>query len=90
LAFDTALIHEICTTHSDYKGHGDPDTANTSDTVFSADTVDDYLLSTQTMSDGALLAWKTVIIRSSLSTTLCSGGNSSGPGGMGMGGPPRN
>ena len=85
LVFPTALIHEICTTHPDYKTHGDADTANTSDTVFSADTVDNYLVSTQKMSDGALLAWKTVIIRSSLSTSLCSGGNSSGPD---MGGPP--
>jgi protocatechuate 3,4-dioxygenase beta subunit len=87
VAFPEDLIKEICATHPDYTAHGQPDTANTSDTVFSAATVNNYLVNTQKMSDGALLAWKTVIIRSSLSTSVCSGGNSSGPGGMGA--PPR-
>ncbi|HTU58300.1 MAG TPA: hypothetical protein VMF89_07695, partial [Polyangiales bacterium] len=86
LAFSEALIEEICGTHPDYSEHGQPDTPNTDDTVFSAENVDDYVLSTEQTSDGALLAWKTIIIRSSTTQSVCSGGNSSGPGGMG--GPP--
>ena len=86
LAFSGALIEEICGTHPDYNEHGQPDTPNTDDSVFSAETVDDYVLSTEQTSDGALLAWKTIIIRSSTTESVCSGGNSSGPGGMG--GPP--
>lgn len=71
LAFSEALIKEICATHPDYSAHGQPNTANTGDTVFSAETVDDYVLSTERTSDGALLAWKTIIIRASLSTRVC-------------------
>jgi protocatechuate 3,4-dioxygenase beta subunit len=91
LAFATDLIEDVCANHPDYSGHGQPDTANTSDTVFSSDSVDDYVLDTQRMSDGALLAYKTIIIRSSLSETVCGSSNAGpgGPGGMmGMGGPP--
>jgi protocatechuate 3,4-dioxygenase beta subunit len=85
-AFPVSLIDDVCTTHPDYSAHGEPDTANTSDTVFPADDIEDYLMSTERMSDGALLAWKTVIIRTSLSDSVC--GNSGGPGGGGPGGPP--
>jgi hypothetical protein len=35
------------------------------------------------MKDGALLAYKTLILRSSLSTSVCSEGSLGGPGGEG-------
>jgi protocatechuate 3,4-dioxygenase beta subunit len=81
VAFPTALIAELCGSHPDYAGHGQPDTANTSDTVFPSDTVDEYEVETARMSDGALLAWKTLIIRSSLSASVCAASGSSGGGG---------
>jgi protocatechuate 3,4-dioxygenase beta subunit len=85
VAFPTSLITEICTKHSEYSARGEPNTPNTSDTVFPSASVDSYTVSAEKMSDGALLAWKTVIIRSSLSSSVCSAGGSSGPG---MGGAP--
>jgi protocatechuate 3,4-dioxygenase beta subunit len=85
VAFPTDLIKEVCTKHPEYSSRGEPDTANTSDTVFPSSDVAAYTLSAQKMADGALLAWKTVIIRSSLSDSLCGGSSSGGPG---MGGPP--
>ncbi len=87
LAFPSDLIAELCTSHPDYVAHGAPDTSNTSDTVFPAATVDAYTMQTERMSDGALLAWKTIIIRSSLTTTVCAPSGAAGGGGM-MGGPP--
>lgn len=84
ITFDTALITEICGTHPDYADHGQPDTATTSDNVFPADTVDEYVLETARMTDGAMLAWKTIVIRSALANGVCSAMDS---GGM-MGGPP--
>jgi protocatechuate 3,4-dioxygenase beta subunit len=81
VAFPTALIAELCGSHPDYAGHGQPDTANTADTVFPSDTVDEYEVETQRMSDGALLAWKTLIIRSSLSASVCAASGASGGGG---------
>jgi hypothetical protein len=89
LAFDPALIQELCGSHPDYVAHGQPNTANTADSVFPSDSVDEYEMETERMSDGALLAWKTIIIRASLSDSVCapSGSGGGGPGGM-MGGPP--
>ena len=52
--------------------------SNTSDTVFSAATVDDYEVEPERMSDGALLAWKTIIIRSALANSVCSAGSMAG------------
>lgn len=74
VCFPTALIEDVCTTHPDYSGHGLPDTANTADTVFPAATVDLYTLETRRMTDGALLAWKTILIRSALSESVCGSG----------------
>lgn len=79
LAFDEALIEEICGTHVDYADHGQPDTANTSDNVFPADSVEEYELETARMTDGAMLAWKTIAIRSSLASSVCGGSGMMGP-----------
>ncbi|MEZ4339022.1 MAG: hypothetical protein R3B82_20585 [Sandaracinaceae bacterium] len=84
LFFHDELNAEICGTHPDYADHGLPDTTNDTDTVIAADSADDYILETAKQADGALLAWKTLIIRSSLSDALCDA-----PGGGGMMGPPR-
>ena len=86
VSFPTDLITELCLSHPDYSAHGLPDTANTADSVFPSDSVDDYLLATQRMSDGALLAWRTVIIRSSLADSICGNVTMGGPGGMPPGG----
>ncbi|HEX7663573.1 MAG TPA: hypothetical protein VF407_03640, partial [Polyangiaceae bacterium] len=71
-----------------YKDRGEPDTSDTTDTVFSASTYQEYEFSTARMSDGAMLAYKSVILRSSTSETLCGGGSSGGGGGGGGGTPP--
>lgn len=42
------------------------------------------MLETSRMTDGAMLAWKTIVIRSALANSVCS---AMGSGGM-MGGPP--
>jgi len=89
IGFQTDLIQDVCTTHTDYVDHGLPDTANDQDNVFPADSVDDYLVETERMSDGALLAWKTLIIRSSLSDAVCgTSGGGGGGGSMPTGGGP--
>jgi len=92
IGFPTELIQDVCTTHSDYIDHGLPDTANDQDNVFPADSVDDYLVETERMSDGALMAWKTIVIRSSLSDAVCGasggGGNMQREGGAAPSGSP--
>jgi len=51
-----------------------------------------YTFQTARQADGAMLAWKTLVLRSALATTLCAakgGGNRmGGPPDGGMGGPP--
>ncbi|MBZ4422853.1 protocatechuate 3,4-dioxygenase [Myxococcus sp. RHST-1-4] len=95
LFFDDALDDEIINTQPLYNTRGARDTTNSTDTVISADAVSDYVLQTERMPDGAMLAWKTLVIRSSLDNALCSvPGGSGGPGGPppggdgGMGPPP--
>jgi protocatechuate 3,4-dioxygenase beta subunit len=91
VAFPSALISELCTSHPDYQAHGLPNTANNADSVFPAEGTEDYEVQTDQMTDGALLAWKTIVIRSSLSDAVCgtSGGGGGGtPPAGGMGQPP--
>jgi protocatechuate 3,4-dioxygenase beta subunit len=83
LFFDDALDDEIINGQPLYNTRGPRDTTNANDNVISADTVGEYLFQTQRMDDGAMLAWKTLVIRSSLSDALCDV-----PGGGGGGGPP--
>ncbi|WP_224363593.1 dioxygenase family protein [Hyalangium versicolor] len=85
LFFDDTLNDEIVNTQPLYNARGPRDTTNSTDTVISASSVGDYLFQTQRMADGAMLAWKTLVIRSSLSDTLCNVPGGSGGGG---GGPP--
>jgi len=81
LAFPASLIQELCTTHPDYAGRGLPDTANTSDDFFPARQVTEYEMTTQRMPDGALLASKTIIVRTALSGSVCLASDSTGAGG---------
>ena len=90
LGFADTLDDEIVATQPVYKDRGSRDTLNSTDTVLPSTDVDNYLFETQKMTDGAMLAWKTLILRSSLSTTLCSpsgAGGSPGGGPGGEGGP---
>jgi protocatechuate 3,4-dioxygenase beta subunit len=88
LVFDDALDDEIVATQPIYKDRGARDTLNTNDNVVGAAAIADYTFQTQRMSDGAMLAWKALVLRSSADAELCSiGGMGGGPGG-GMGGPP--
>ena len=91
LVFEDALDDEIVASQPIYKDRGSRDTTNLTDTVVSATTYKDFLFETEKMPDGAMLAWKTLIVRSSLSTTRCGGSGGTGgmpEGGPGEGGPP--
>lgn len=76
LFFTDELSAEIFAEHPEYAEFGQPDTTNATDSIYGGE---DYIVSAEKQSDGALLAWKTLVIRSSLSTALC--GSSGGPGG---------
>lgn len=87
--FADTLDDEITTTQPLYKDRGKRDTTNATDTVLPATGLADYLFGTQKTSDGAMLASKTLILRSSLGEATCSpAGAGGGPGGGGPGGPP--
>jgi protocatechuate 3,4-dioxygenase beta subunit len=98
LCFDDALVDSIIAGQPLYDTRGKRDTTNTTDTVFSASDYEEYEFAIAKMPDGAMLAWKSIILRSSLSESVCGGGTSEGgagggggpggEGGMGMGGPP--
>jgi protocatechuate 3,4-dioxygenase beta subunit len=80
LFFDTALETEIFSSHPDYQEFGQPNTSNARDGIIRgvAD-LTPYVLDTQRMPDGAMLASKVVAIRASTSDPTCS--TSGGPGG---------
>jgi protocatechuate 3,4-dioxygenase beta subunit len=73
LFFDTALETEIFSSHPDYKVFGQPNTSNAQDGIIRHVTdKTPYLLDTQRMPDGVMLASKVVTIRSSTSDATCS------------------
>lgn len=72
LFFPDALSDEIIATQPLYDARGPRDTTNRNDSVIAPSAVDDYTLAWARQPDGALLAWKAVVIRSSLATSLCS------------------
>jgi len=81
LEFPAALVTELFAGHPDYMSHGQPDTTNSRDGIIPDEAR--YTFQTQRMSDGALLAHKTVTLRSALSAPLCSVGTFPGPRGPG-------
>ncbi|WP_224366713.1 dioxygenase family protein [Hyalangium versicolor] len=90
LIFDDALANEIVATQPLYDTRGQRDTTNSTDIVVSQ-SGSDHVFETRRMADGALLAWKTLVIRSSLSTPICHHGLDDGlppPNGDGGMGPP--
>lgn len=88
LCFDDALDDSIIASQPLYDTRGKRDTTNTTDTVFSVNDYTDYEFAVQRMTDGAMLAWKTIILRSSLSESICGGGSDEGGSSMMGGGPP--
>jgi|GEM_PF-209554 len=88
LFFTDELNNEIFGSHQDYSSFGQPDTQLGNDNVVGGeDDPSPYVLDIQKMSDGVMLASKTIILRSS-SADSCSmqGAAGGGPGG-GPGGP---
>lgn len=86
LFFDDALDDEIVATQPLYDTRGSRDTTNQTDTVISAAEVASYTFQTARQADGAMLAWKALVIRSSTAESLCqAAGGSGGPGGPGPG-----
>jgi protocatechuate 3,4-dioxygenase beta subunit len=72
LFFTDELSEEIFAEHPDYVDFGSPDTSNSIDNVIGGENdLSPYLLDTERMADGAMLAWKLVAIRSSPSDALC-------------------
>jgi len=70
--FDDTLDDDIVATQPIYSDRGSRDTTNTTDTVLPADDVADYVFDAEKMTDGAMLAWKTLILRSSVDDAICS------------------
>lgn len=63
LVFEQSFVNEIFTSHPEYKGFGLPDTTNASDNVVGNANLATYIASTARMSDGALLAYKDLVVR---------------------------
>jgi hypothetical protein len=87
--FEDTLTDEILVTQPEYNTRGTRDTNNTNDSVISAGSVAEYSFQTSRMPDGVMLAWKTIVLRSSPATSLCDiPGGGGGPGGRDGGFPP--
>ena len=71
LYFDDSLVDDIMANYGDYSRRGPRDTTNATDMVISGDEVANYILSTARMPDGAMQAWKTLVVRSSDDEDLC-------------------
>lgn len=60
--FPQPLIDEIFTTHPDYTPHASPDTRNADDSIYTG-VGSAALVNHERMADGAMLAWKDIIMR---------------------------
>ena len=72
LFFPQAVIDDVFANHPDYVAYGAPSTTNASDGIFPSDDPEPYTLQWARMSDGAMQAWKTIAIRSSLAQASCT------------------
>ncbi|EYF07690.1 dioxygenase family protein [Chondromyces apiculatus] len=90
LFFDDALCDEIVNTQPVYSDRGERDTTNATDNVINAEDAPDYSFQVEQMPDGAMLAWKTLVLRTSTGEALCQlqGAQQPGGGGPGGGDPP--
>ncbi len=79
LFFDETLTAEIFNDVDGYKQKGQPDTSLSSDIVIGNDDPTPYIVQTARMSDGAMLAFKTIAISDDDSCGSSGGGG--GPGG---------
>lgn len=77
LYFEQALIDEIFTVHPEYSGYGLPAVDNSEDGLLSSADPAPYTVATSKLPDGALMAFKTIVIRGALSEAPCEAG---GPG----------
>lgn len=68
--FPDDLTAQVFAEHPEYKEFGQPDRTNETDGIYGGK---EYEVSTELQPDGALLAWKVLVIRSSLADPLCSG-----------------
>ncbi len=78
------LCDDICTTHELYADRGVQDTpvSGGTDTVFSADSYEDFLLNTEQNADGTLLGYAVIQIDPTVVATEAGGGaGAGGPGG---------
>jgi protocatechuate 3,4-dioxygenase beta subunit len=71
LYFDDALTDEILSTQPVYRDRGPRDTTNRTDGLIGAGALPDYTFHAQRLPDGALLAWKTLVLRSAPGTPGC-------------------
>ena len=71
LFFDDSLSDEIIATQPIYSDRGARDTTNTNDNVIRSADIEDYVFRTERMPDGAMLASKAIVIRSSVDSALC-------------------
>ena len=62
VVFDDALVKEIFASHAEYMQFGQPDTTNSVDNVVGNNALSTYVLSTERQSDGAMLAWKQLVV----------------------------
>jgi len=78
LYFEDALGDEIVATQPLYRDRGPRDTTNLDDGLIGAAALPDYTFQTQRLPDGALLAWKTLVLRSDPGAASCrvAGGGS--------------
>jgi protocatechuate 3,4-dioxygenase beta subunit len=78
LFFDDVLDDEIIDTQPLYSARGARDTTNESDSVIAPSAVWPYVFETRKMPDGALLAWKTLVIRTTGSPSCPVPGSNAG------------
>jgi protocatechuate 3,4-dioxygenase beta subunit len=60
--FDDALDDAIVATQPIYDARGKRDTTNVTDSVVSASTYQQFMFQTERMADGAMLAWKAIVL----------------------------
>jgi protocatechuate 3,4-dioxygenase beta subunit len=72
LYFDDALCDSIVAEEPVYSDRGPRDTTNAEDGIFPDASGTKYIFETEHMEDGAMLAWKALVIRASTAVPLCS------------------
>jgi protocatechuate 3,4-dioxygenase beta subunit len=62
IVFEQSLVAEIFGSHPEYKGYGQPDTANATDNVVGNANLQTYVVAASRLPDGSLLAAKQLIV----------------------------